>query len=137
MLRTCLAALATAVLAASAQAQPAERTVDAVVAHHIQAAAASDLDAVMSDFADDAILMTPAVTLQGKAAIRANFQAMWAVPGGPPKFDSTQLKSEGEVGYIQWVMNPGKPDAAVGRDAVVVRHGRIALQAVFIGAEPK
>jgi len=136
MIRTRLAALAAAALGTAVQARPAERTTDEVVAHHIQAAAAGDLDAVTGDYADDAVLMTPAVTLQGKAAIRANFQSMWAVPGGRPVFDSRQLKSEGDVGYIQWVMNAGKPGAGTGKDAVIVRHGKIVVQVVFLGPPP-
>ncbi len=135
MIRTSLTALAFAALAASAaSAQAAEATPDQVVAHHIQAASAKDVEAAVSDYADDAVVLTPTSTVQGKAAIRSLFQGMWSGPGGA--FDSKQLAAVGDVGSTQWVMNPGKPGSVTGKDVFIVRHGKIMVQTVFIGGPP-
>ncbi len=47
---------------------------EAVWSHHVERAAAGDLDGIMKDFGDDSVIITPAGVLAGKPAIRGFFQ---------------------------------------------------------------
>ena len=64
------------------------RTPQEVFEHHGQALMAGDLDGIVSDYADDAIFMTPEGVLHGKAGVRQGFvkllddlpDAAWELP---------------------------------------------------------
>jgi uncharacterized protein (TIGR02246 family) len=47
----------------------------AVWDRHVQAALSGDLDAVMKDFTEDSVILTAGGVIEGKAAIRAFFEA--------------------------------------------------------------
>ena len=49
------------------------RTPEEVFAHHAQALGAGDLDEIVADYADDAVVITPAGTMRGKDGVRAAF----------------------------------------------------------------
>jgi len=134
-----LAVVAIAVLAipslANAQDPPSgERTPEQVVQHHLDAFTHHDLEAVLSDYADDAIFLAPKSTVQGKPALRKMFAGFFSGAGnskGPaPTFQAT-VTADGDVGYEHWVMNPGKPGSIQGTDAFVVRHGKILFHTVL------
>ena len=113
------------------------RTPEQVVKHHWEAFSHRDLEAVLSDYADDAIFIAPNQTVQGKAALRQMFAKYFS--GGtnaqaPPSFD-VKVTADGDVGYEHWVSNAGKPGALEGTDAFVVRHGKILFHAV-VGVHP-
>ncbi len=73
-----------------------------------------------------------------KAAIRAAFIQMLgphpAAAGEPPKLVITPVKifSDGDVGVVFWQT----PTGLHGEDSFLVRHGKILVQAVFMGATP-
>lgn len=140
MLRTGLASVfLVATFASLAHAQNAEdmRTPEQVVRHHWEAFGHHDLEAVLSDYADDAIFIAANQTVQGKAALRQMFAKF--LTGGPvtqasPSFE-VKITADGDVGYERWVSNPGKPGAVEGTDAFVVRHGKILFHTV-VGVHP-
>ena len=47
------------------------RTPEEVFAHHAEALGAGDLDEIVADYADDAVVITPAGTMRGKDGVRA------------------------------------------------------------------
>jgi ketosteroid isomerase-like protein len=108
------------------------RTPEQVVAHHLAAFTHHDVEAVMSDYADDAIFIAPKQTVQGKAALRKMFESF--LTNNAPVFE-VKVTADGDVGYEHWVMNPGKPDSMSGTDAFVVRHGKILFHTV-VAVEP-
>ena len=129
------AILLCALAATSARAQDAaaERTPEQVVKHHFDAFTHHDLDAVLSDYADDAIFIAPKSTVQGKPALRRMFASFFSNGGNsktPAPVFEAKVTAEGDVGYEHWVMNPGKPGAMEGTDAFVVRHGKILFHTV-------
>jgi ketosteroid isomerase-like protein len=121
-------------ISASTRAQnaPDVRTPEQVVTHHLDAFTRHDLDAVLSDYAEDAIFIAPKQTVQGKAALRKMFEAFFANGDGktPAPMFEAKVTAEGDVGYEHWVMNPGKPGSLEGIDAFVVRHGKILFHTV-------
>jgi len=116
----------------------AERTPAQVVQHHLDAFTHHDLEAVLSDYADDAIFIAPKSTVQGKAALRKMFASFFSGGGNskqPAPVFEAKVTADGDVGYEHWVSNPGQPGSMEGTDAFVVRHGKILFHTV-VGVGP-
>jgi hypothetical protein len=133
MIRTSLAALALAAIAASAQAQALSP--EDIVHRHMDFAAKGDVDGIVGDYADDAVTVTSTGATVGKPALKALFTRMLggprpaAGPGAGMKTD--KIWSEGNVGFVSWEQGPLK-----GTDAFVVKDGKIQVQSVFLSGPP-
>ena len=135
MLKYCVVTFAACAIAGAALA--ATLTPAEIVARHNAAVAKSDVDAMMADYADGAIVLQEGKTVQGKPAIRALFERMFPKPvAGAPATGAaamtvTRKWSDGDVGFYTWEMG-----AVHGTDEFVVRNGKIEIQSVFIAAAP-
>jgi ketosteroid isomerase-like protein len=94
-----------------------------VVTHHLAVLGGGDLEAIMSDYADDAVMVT------NLGGVTRGADALRAVFGGIPAgmFDGFAILAEhydGEVGYVTW----STPSIAFGTDTFVVHDGRITVQ---------
>lgn len=140
MIRTSLAALAALAMASPALA--ADLTPEQVVQRHI--AAGGDVDKIVADYADDAVVMQQGRILDGKDAIRAFYTQMMggrrgppggggdgAPAGGPPPMKVTKIWQEGDVGFVTWEMGP-----VHATEEFLVRGGKIQVQAVFMSGMP-
>jgi len=136
------AGLALAGAAATAHAQSAALSPADIVNRHMAAAGKGDVDALLADYADDAVVLVGGKATQGKAAIRAVFAGMFAnrpaagaaasaPPGGGMK--TLAVWQEGDVGFVSWQRGAGGPNPVNGEDAFVVKNGRIEVQTVFTG----
>src|SRR3954467_6339590 len=89
---------------------------------------AGDIDGIVSDYADDAVFITPSGVLRGRDGIREAFtnllgdvpDAEWQVP--------TQV-FEGDVLLIEWTARAAETFAE-GVDTFVFRDGEITVQTV-------
>lgn len=105
------------------------RTPQEIFAHHAEVLIAGDLDGIVSDYADDAVFITPAGVQRGKDGVRAAFakllgdlpNADWEVP--------TQI-FEGDVLFIEWKATAANSRSEDGIDTFIFRNGEIALQTV-------
>ena len=105
------------------------RTPQEAFQHHAEVLIAGDLEGIVSDYADDAVFITPAGTLHGKDGVREGFtklladlpSAEWAVP--------TQI-FEGDVLFIEWSAHSEKTKVEDGIDTFVFRDGLIRAQTV-------
>jgi len=112
------------------------RTPEEVFAHHAQALAAGDLDEIVTDYADDAIFITPGGVLRGKDGVRAGFarllndvpDAEWAL--------KTQI-CENDVLFLEWVADSVRTRVDDGVDTFVFRDGLIRAQTVRYTVQPK
>ena len=138
MNKTIAAALAAATLLPAA-ASAADLTPVDLVNRHMAAAAKGDVDAIVADYADDAVAITAGNATQGKAALHAMFAGMLGGGGnanGPkPVFKNLKVWQQGDVGFVTWEMNSGAPNAVRGTDAFLVKNGKIQVQSVFIGGQ--
>ncbi len=131
MIRFGIAALAAFTIAGVGQA--ADLTPAQIVERHNAAVAKSDVDAMMADYADDAVVLEDGKTIGGKAAIRALFERMFpkpaagAAPTGTAAMKVTRRWVEGDVGLYSWEL-----PAMHGVDEFRVRNGKIEVQAVFL-----
>jgi ketosteroid isomerase-like protein len=107
---------------------PIPADTETVVRRHLDAfLQQKGLDAILSDYADDACFLSEERTYLGKPAIRGFFEAFIAAlpPRAIDRFALRSLRVQGEVAYITW--NVGT-DLPLGTDTFVVRGGRIVSQ---------
>ncbi|WP_222264492.1 nuclear transport factor 2 family protein [Modestobacter marinus] len=77
------------------------RTPQEIFAHHASALMAGDVEEIVADYAEDAVLITPARVFRGRDGVREAFtglladlpEASWDVP--------TQIH-EGDILFIEW-----------------------------------
>lgn len=141
MLKFGVGALAVLMLAGTAPAATLSPT--DIIHRHTAAGAKSDLDAIMADYADDAVVLQAGRAFQGKAAIRPLFARMFpkrpaAAPAAAaagkarPSMKVTRVWQEGNVGFMTWEMGP-----IHATEEFLVRNGKIAVQAVFMSGAPQ
>jgi ketosteroid isomerase-like protein len=144
MLKYGVGALVILMLAGTAQAAGLS-PVD-IINRHTAAGAKSDLDAIMADYADDAVVLQAGKAFQGKAAIRPLFARMFpkrpAAGTAPtatassgkarPSMKVTRVWQEGNVGFMTWEMGP-----IHATEEFLVRNNKIAVQAVFMSGAPQ
>ncbi len=136
-----------AAILAVGTAQAATLTPTEIVNRHI--GAKGDIDAIMADYADNAVVLQSGRAVQGKAAIRTLFERMFpkrpagaapaaapapaggAPAGGPPAMKVTRVWEEGNVGFVTWEMGP-----IHATEEFIVRNGKIAVQAIFMAPAP-
>src|SRR5215470_10248755 len=105
------------------------RTPQEVFAHHAEVLIGGDLEGIVSDYADDAVFITPAGALYGKDGVREGFtkllsdvpNADWDVP--------TQI-FEGDILFIEWSAKAASTYVEDGIDTFVFRDGLIRVQTV-------
>lgn len=118
---------------------------------HVAAMRAGNLDGVMADYADNAVVMTPHGVAPGQKAGgqldiftgKANVRKLFAVltdkdhvPGG--KSMAVHYEPRGaDTTLMFWEQFPGTPNAVSGMDVFVVRGGKIIFQNVTIDPPKK
>ena len=99
---------------------------EGVMQNHLRAAR-DGVDAVMEDYADESVLVTPGATYRGRGEIRQFFNEFFKeLPAG--FFDAFKLNRQevvGEHGYILW---ESRPWVTLATDTFVVRNGKIRFQ---------
>jgi hypothetical protein len=142
MLRIFTTAAALSFIASVAFASPATQLLD----HHVAAMKKGDLEAVLSDYADDAVVMTPHGIAAGQKAVatsdifvgKENARILFTtltdkvhVPGN--RSMETRYESRPhDVTLMYWTQNRGTPDQVSGADLFVIRGGKVVFQSVLI-----
>ena len=105
----------------AALAVPPEASPKQVMAHHIAVVKKDDVNAIMEDYAADAVFVTPTATLIGTESIRKFFEQLAAEHRDWKTYNVTQeVKTEGVV--LQKEVTSGRVEV------FVVRHGKIVFQ---------
>jgi ketosteroid isomerase-like protein len=105
------------------------RTPEEIFQHHVEALGAGDLDEIVADYADDAVLITPAGTLRGSDSIRAAFTQLLAdIPDAAWTLKTTIY--EGDVLFLEWAADAGATFVEDGIDTFIFSGGLIRLQTV-------
>lgn len=107
----------------------AAETTEQVVKRHMAAFAKKDLEGTIADYADNAVLITPTATTKGKKAIHDLFAQLLGGPN-PPSVNVTHDVYEGNIGYLVWTQDAGKPTEVRGSDTFAVQNGKIVSQTV-------
>lgn len=139
MRKSVILAAVAALIAAPAAAETL--TPEQVIRRHI--GSGGNLDAILADYADDAVVFQQGRAIQGKPAIRELFQRMFpprpaavttapaSAPAAParPAAPSPRIWQEGEVGFMVAQFGPNQVT-----EQYLVRQGKIVLQAIYTGA---
>ncbi len=112
------------------------RTPQEIFEHHATVLIAGDLEGIVSDYAEDALLVTPRGALRGKDGVRQAFttllgelpDAAWEVP--------TRIY-EDDILFIEWSAVAEKSRVRDGVDTFVFRDGLIRVQTVRYTLLPK
>jgi hypothetical protein len=105
------------------------RTPQEVFAHHAQALGAGDLDEIVADYADDAILITSDGARHGKDGVRAAFVKVLADLPNAAWDLKTQIY-EGDALFLEWNADSTAGQVDDGVDTFVFRDGMIWIQTV-------
>ncbi len=108
---------------------------EAVFGHHMQAIGAKDVDGIMADFADDAVVFVPEGPVRGQAAIREWFTNLVATltPELMGTFKIERQDIDGEVAFLVWSAGDFVPLAT---DTFVLKNGKIVVQ-TFVPFTPR
>ena len=114
------------------------RSTEETFLHHAQALGEGDVDEVMVDYAEDAVVFTPDGVLHGHDEIRPFFERS-VTEVLPPGTDFRMLQNviEGEIVYIVWSAESVNYHIPFRTDTFVVRDGQIVLQTFAALMEPK
>jgi ketosteroid isomerase-like protein len=105
----------------------AQSTTEAVFAHHLQAVRDLDVEAIVFDYADDAIIMMPGGVVRGIEQIRTHFTNVVNMTPAElaANLQADQLNIEGEFVFFLWSSGVMVPHAS---DTLCIRNGKIIMQ---------
>jgi hypothetical protein len=107
----------------------ATRTPQQVFQHHGEALGAEDLEAIVSDYSDDAFFISPDTgILRGKAGIRQAFTKLLA--DVPKAKWSLKTVFEKDVLFLEWEADSPAGKVEDGIDTFVFKDGLIRVQTV-------
>jgi uncharacterized protein (TIGR02246 family) len=113
----------------------ATRTAQEVFKDHHEAMAAGDLDAIVGDYADDALFITRERVLRGKDGVREAFTRIFEdLPD--VRFDVHTRVLEGDFLFLEWAATATGAPADDGVETLVVRDGEIVLQTAHYTVQP-
>jgi ketosteroid isomerase-like protein len=112
------------------------RTPQEVMSHHSQALAAQDLNEIVADFADDAVVITPAGAKRGKDGVREAFAELIAdLPDAT--FTAKSQFFGNDVLLLAWTADATGSRADDGVDTFVFQDGMIRAQTVYYTLQRK
>ncbi len=112
------------------------RTPQEVFKHHGEALGAEDLDAIVSDYADDALFITPDGVRRGKDGVRAGFEKLLAdLPGA--SWQMPTLLFADDALLLEWKADSERGKVEDGIDTFVFSDGLIRVQTVRYTVIPK
>lgn len=112
-----------------AKAENPLRTTKAVLEHHLAAFDSGDMDAILSDYAKDAVLLTPEGSFRGHKKIRPVLQRLLDdVFSTCSEFKMIRQTVEGDVAYIVWSAESERFSVPLATDTYLVRFGKIVVQ---------
>jgi ketosteroid isomerase-like protein len=109
-----------------------------VLDHHTKALRDGDLNAVLADYASEAVLFTKDGGFKGPDAIRPVFAAIvseFSKPG--TRVNRTQQLIDGDYAYISWTAETADNVYEMATDTFVVKHGEIVAQSFTAKVTPK
>lgn len=136
---TLAATFALALVGIEAAAEDSTAVVtEQVLDHHLKAFGDGDMEAILSDYTEESVMLTPNGPLKGHEQLEPAFAGLFeefAKPGA--SFTIQQRIIEGNVAYIVWTAETADNVYEQGTDTFVVRDGKIAVQSFTPKVTPK
>ncbi len=100
-----------------------------VIEHHLQAFGSGDIEAVLSDYTEESIVITPEATLKGLDQIKGLFTKIGSLfPAEGSDFSLDRMDVTNELGYIVWHATTPIVVIPLGTDTYVVKDNKIMIQ---------
>ena len=104
-----------------------------LLTHHLSSFQDNDLEALMSDYTDESILVTADARYEGRAEIRTFFSALMPqFPKQDTRFELDTMTVVDDLLFIVWHASTPTVKVALGSDSLLVRQGKIHRQ-TFVG----
>ena len=105
------------------------RTPQEAFQHHGEALMAGDMEGIVADYSDDAIIIAPDGVLRGKEGVRQAFEKLLGdLPSA--KWELLTTHFEDDILFLEWKATSEKTKAEDGIDTFVFRDGMIRVQTV-------
>ena len=86
-----------------------KQRMEEALSRHVQAFAGRDVDTLMSDYCESAVLLAPDGAMRGIEEVRAFFEAFLAGFSPGSIFEASRLVAARNIGYIVWTVDPTSP----------------------------
>ena len=104
-----------------------------IILHHLASFQDNDLEAVISDYTTESVLITQDTTYKGTEEIKGFFAALMIhFPKQKSSFEMDKVVVNNELVYIVWHANTPTLDVSLGTDTFILRDGKI-YQQTFAG----
>jgi len=105
----------------------------AILTRHLSSFLDNDLEAVISDYTDESVLITQPATYIGRKEIATFFaDFMTHFPKGNANFDLDEIVIKDEFAFIVWHANNPTLNVSLGSDTFVIKGDKIHRQ-TFVG----
>lgn len=142
--------LAAALVTLGTTAAFADATSQAVLDRHVAAMKAGNLDGVMADYADDALVIAPHGIAPGQTSVagndvfsgKAEARKLFAVltdkghHAAMQSMTATYEQRGNDIVLMHWVQFKGQPNQASGTDTWVIRGNKVIAQVVAVDPAP-
>jgi ketosteroid isomerase-like protein len=112
-------------------------TTEDVLEHHLEVFAARDVEATMSDYADDATVITHDGTYHGTAEIRELFETLYDEFETAVEFNLQRQVVDDDCAYIVWNAETDENVYEYATDTFVINDGNIVTQTLAAKIDPK
>jgi ketosteroid isomerase-like protein len=103
------------------------RTTHEILQHHGEALAGGDLEGILADYTEDAVLITPQGSFTGTAGAREGWMRLLGdLPD--PKVDVSSVAVEGAAALMTWTASTGRGQVEDGVDTFVMGDDGIRVQ---------
>ena len=112
------------------------RSTQQVIDDHAAAVESGDLTRIMSDYVDDAVVITMAGAVVGKKAIQGGFEEfLESFPN--LRFTANEVVAAGDTSLAHWAAECDTATFPLGVDTFIIQDGRIQRHTVWFEAVPK
>jgi hypothetical protein len=96
---------------------------------HFKAFKENNIDMIMADYADDAVLVSINGTANGKAEIKALFERVFKVfPKDSSNYETIKNVMKGDIAYTVWKCKTPKVEYQFATDTFIIQDGKIIRQ---------
>ena len=104
-----------------------------VILHHLSSFRENDLPAVISDYTNESVLITPDGTYKGPEEIKGFFTGLMVhFPKQDSDFNLDKVVAKDGLVYIIWHAKTPSLEVTLGSDTFIVEDGKI-FQQTFVG----
>lgn len=105
------------------------QVVENIIQHHLVSFQQADIDAVMSDYSENAQLITPEHEFKGREEIRGFITELSKhFPTGQSEINLEKLTTVDQLGFIVWNAKTPSVDVHSASDTFVIEDGKISYQ---------